>query len=135
MIRRPPRSTRTDTLFPYTTLFRSSLLKQSLFVTVCNKQRSQAKPTKTKRKRVISTKASHVVPHRSTDFAQRSLTSEIGRDPVLSAWYGRLRRHMCTPAYIRVHCNQIRTFALVGVISNHFHRHTRTFAKPTTLQK
>src|SRR3546814_14710730 len=28
MIRRPPRSTRTDTLFPYTTLFRS-------FLTVC----------------------------------------------------------------------------------------------------
>src|SRR3546814_3860421 len=27
MIRRPPRSTRTDTLFPYTTLFRSSALK------------------------------------------------------------------------------------------------------------
>src|SRR3546814_19353921 len=26
MIRRPPRSTRTDTLFPYTTLFRSSTL-------------------------------------------------------------------------------------------------------------
>src|SRR3546814_2312668 len=26
MMRRPPRSTRTDTLFPYTTLFRSSLL-------------------------------------------------------------------------------------------------------------
>src|SRR3546814_8864436 len=26
MIRRPPRSTRTDTLFPYTTLFRSVLL-------------------------------------------------------------------------------------------------------------
>src|SRR3546814_19332826 len=25
MMRRPPRSTRTDTLFPYTTLFRSSL--------------------------------------------------------------------------------------------------------------
>src|SRR3546814_7207888 len=26
MIRRPPRSTRTDTLFPYTTLFRSDVL-------------------------------------------------------------------------------------------------------------
>src|SRR3546814_12806669 len=26
MIRRPPRSTRTDTLFPYTTLFRSRLM-------------------------------------------------------------------------------------------------------------
>src|SRR3546814_10536558 len=29
MIRRPPRSTRTDTLFPYTTLFRSVLLSGS----------------------------------------------------------------------------------------------------------
>src|SRR3546814_13993243 len=28
MIRRPPRSTRTDTLFPYTTLFRSVLGRQ-----------------------------------------------------------------------------------------------------------
>src|SRR3546814_17262658 len=27
MIRRPPRSTRTDTLFPYTTLFRSGALR------------------------------------------------------------------------------------------------------------
>src|SRR3546814_9187389 len=29
MIRRPPRSTRTDTLFPYTTLFRSCMLRLS----------------------------------------------------------------------------------------------------------
>src|SRR3546814_8203457 len=28
MIRRPPRSTRTDTLFPYTTLFRSGIARQ-----------------------------------------------------------------------------------------------------------
>src|SRR3546814_17229409 len=28
MIRRPPRSTRTDTLFPYTTLFRSDCLRE-----------------------------------------------------------------------------------------------------------
>src|SRR3546814_5186504 len=34
MIRRPPRSTRTDTLFPYTTLFRSGglLIRQAEFV-------------------------------------------------------------------------------------------------------
>src|SRR3546814_6607524 len=32
MIRRPPRSTRTDTLFPYTTLFRSALGETDLFV-------------------------------------------------------------------------------------------------------
>src|SRR3546814_7087672 len=30
MIRRPPRSTRTDTLFPYTTLFRSRVLEHVL---------------------------------------------------------------------------------------------------------
>src|SRR3546814_19597015 len=30
MIRRPPRSTRTDTLFPYTTLFRSTLVLVNL---------------------------------------------------------------------------------------------------------
>src|SRR3546814_3981570 len=30
MIRRPPRSTRTDTLFPYTTLFRSLILANSI---------------------------------------------------------------------------------------------------------
>src|SRR3546814_13616224 len=29
MIRRPPRSTRTDTLFPYTTLFRSAPLRSA----------------------------------------------------------------------------------------------------------
>src|SRR3546814_4422588 len=32
MIRRPPRSTRTDTLFPYTTLFRSRRKRASLTV-------------------------------------------------------------------------------------------------------
>src|SRR3546814_18006334 len=39
MIRRPPRSTRTDTLFPYTTLFRSLTAQRQLqFYTVCMKQ-------------------------------------------------------------------------------------------------
>src|SRR3546814_2071213 len=32
MIRRPPRSTRTDTLFPYTTLFRSPLLAAACWI-------------------------------------------------------------------------------------------------------
>src|SRR3546814_4901302 len=38
MIRRPPRSTRTDTLFPYTTLFRSvaPLLRESSLMTVAD---------------------------------------------------------------------------------------------------
>src|SRR3546814_16063794 len=33
MIRRPPRSTRTDTLFPYTTLFRSAGYQRSDYLT------------------------------------------------------------------------------------------------------
>src|SRR3546814_2660453 len=31
MLRRPPRSTRTDTLFPYTTLFRSGAMPSSVY--------------------------------------------------------------------------------------------------------
>ena len=37
------------------------------------------------------TRDSRVVTHRSTNRARRCLTSEIGRDPVLSTWYGRVR--------------------------------------------
>src|SRR3546814_7684108 len=36
MIRRPPRSTRTDTLFPYTTLFRSGRLADAALL-VCDR--------------------------------------------------------------------------------------------------
>src|SRR3546814_12745730 len=36
MIRRPPRSTRTDTLFPYTTLFRSSETFDLVSSAICN---------------------------------------------------------------------------------------------------
>src|SRR3546814_8648499 len=35
MIRRPPRSTRTDTLFPYTTLFRSRTTEVPLHPRIC----------------------------------------------------------------------------------------------------
>src|SRR3546814_21074934 len=35
MIRRPPRSTRTDTLFPYTTLFRSLKQREHAATAVC----------------------------------------------------------------------------------------------------
>src|SRR3546814_14591258 len=40
MIRRPPRSTRTDTLFPYTTLFRSALkMARQYFLEIGQPQR------------------------------------------------------------------------------------------------
>src|SRR3546814_16889340 len=45
MIRRPPRSTRTDTLFPYTTLFRS--VRATSAPRVCCANRWRAKSTST----------------------------------------------------------------------------------------
>src|SRR3546814_5924382 len=39
MIRRPPRSTRTDTLFPYTTLFRSLVHHRAVAVAILEHQR------------------------------------------------------------------------------------------------
>src|SRR3546814_13975877 len=46
MIRRPPRSTRTDTLFPYTTLFRSRILaaRAMLPVSVPHDMRAAPEP-------------------------------------------------------------------------------------------
>src|SRR3546814_19987693 len=44
MIRRPPRSTRTDTLFPYTTLFRSASNPASAFCTSPSSRRISARP-------------------------------------------------------------------------------------------
>src|SRR3546814_17595977 len=39
MLRRPPRSTRTDTLFPYTTLFRSEFSGETLMASVTRLKR------------------------------------------------------------------------------------------------
>src|SRR3546814_18388948 len=61
MIRRPPRSTRTDTLFPYTTLFRSQ---------------SATRPRRTKGSRAPSSNASSPAPlshMRSGTRARRSI--------------------------------------------------------------
>src|SRR3546814_12640500 len=41
MIRRPPRSTRTDTLFPYTTLFRSARLPAARALVARHQQRER----------------------------------------------------------------------------------------------
>src|SRR3546814_16765476 len=43
-IRRPPRSTRTDTLFPYTTLFRSTIFLVTRFATVAGGSQSHSPP-------------------------------------------------------------------------------------------
>src|SRR3546814_5881086 len=46
MIRRPPRSTRTDTLFPYTTLFRSLVIPNGAYrVFLMPNYRNQERPS------------------------------------------------------------------------------------------
>jgi hypothetical protein len=45
--------------------------------------------------KVYGTRYSQAVTHPSTNRARRCLTSVIGREPVLSTWYGR-RRHTGT---------------------------------------
>src|SRR3546814_16547489 len=45
MIRRPPRSTRTDTLFPYTTLFRSVDPSLIFLVPICSELLAAAEKT------------------------------------------------------------------------------------------
>ena len=60
-------------------------------------------PRKQKNQKVTySTWDSHVVPYRSTDQAQRCLTSQFGWDTVLSPWYDRMTmswRRSCTSVW------------------------------------
>src|SRR3546814_10367277 len=45
MIRRPPRSTRTDTLFPYTTLFRSGIKPRPIILRLCLPKNNTIEPS------------------------------------------------------------------------------------------
>src|SRR3546814_19679191 len=59
MIRRPPRSTRTDTLFPYTTLFRSSLgPRETCSSSACRSSESRSSARHGRRRVVASTSIS-----------------------------------------------------------------------------
>src|SRR3546814_4674417 len=88
MVRRPPRSTRTDTLFPYTTLFRSEPRR----IRRLERQRSQPGEIQARRRRRhaigpgqgIGDRRSHVRraelgQHRAVDIGDRSEehTSEL----------------------------------------------------------
>ncbi len=58
-------------------------------------------------KRGCSTQGSHVITHRSTNWACRCLTSQIGRDGVLSPEYGRIHlwgKHSCWPRVRTLAC-------------------------------
>src|SRR3546814_6076953 len=83
MLRLPPRSTLTDTLFPYTTLFRSNRAPRFF---ACAMNSSQADH------RYVTTPARQIAPrmpgprHSTREYAAGDL-------PVLSAWSGRSEEH------------------------------------------
>src|SRR3546814_9024213 len=78
MIRRPPRSTRTDTLFPYTTLFRSLMIKA-------------AHGGGGKGMRIVRS-LDEFLP--SLESCQREAKSAFGRDRVLLERYTESPRHI-----------------------------------------
>src|SRR3546814_7892909 len=70
MIRRPPKSTRTDTLFPYTTLFRSV---QPGFPWYCGQSRVPQRTERNQRRRT------HPVHHRDLSNCQGAARQTAGR--------------------------------------------------------
>src|SRR3546814_3590481 len=74
MIRRPPRSTRTDTLFPYTTLFRSRPLQGG----ARRLQRHPAEGARRPFRRSLRRAAPCACPHRSVGLCARRATDARG---------------------------------------------------------
>src|SRR3546814_6588993 len=80
MIRRPPRSTRTDTLFPYTTLFRSQAAQPQVIV---GDRGTQAEPHRAKvgrRRRAIRIAGGNLVADAAP---QNELVIELGTEHIL----------------------------------------------------
>src|SRR3546814_12355965 len=77
MIRRPPRSTRTDTLFPYTTLFRSRPLQGG----ARRLQRHPAEGARRPFRRSLRRAAPCACPHRSVGLCARRATDARGDPP------------------------------------------------------
>src|SRR3546814_5554265 len=73
MIRRPPRSTRTDTLFPYTTLFRSTSFTSS--GVMWNSRATQSAPTNPFRLRHFGSTMISVERGKSQTGPSRIMTS------------------------------------------------------------
>src|SRR3546814_7685037 len=78
MIRRPPRSTRTDTLFPYTTLFRSR---------PCNLSPEPGCTSRASSRRSLGRRR-----HRRYDAARRTRGPQLARHRTHSTYSGARRR-------------------------------------------
>src|SRR3546814_6332577 len=72
MIRRPPRSTRTDTLFPYTTLFRSAFGKRLAEHSIWEQRIAEAR-TSLEMTRLLCLKAAGVMDKLGAKAAQAEI--------------------------------------------------------------
>src|SRR3546814_2406057 len=91
MIRRPPRSTRTDTLFPYTTLFRSPLVRPGCSLTQpTRRNRRSCRRARHAKVRLAGSRLSQLY----VAGPQRCTYPELhgGRSPSLAAENRQLRR-------------------------------------------
>src|SRR3546814_1375842 len=114
MIRRPPRSTRTDTLFPYTTLFRSHLK-------VCSPD--------------------HVFPDKPRTSRLADLIVEPPVAPVTASWFcARLRSEEHTSELQSLMRISYAVFCLKKkknnyTIQNHYPTHISTYHNTTQITK
>src|SRR3546814_1558261 len=91
MIRRPPRSTRTDTLFPYTTLFRSErgIPIQTVFAGIARALREMRNSAGVSSYLILS-----FLRHLSEEEANATLTAALPlREQYADLWIGRSVEH------------------------------------------
>src|SRR3546814_10263283 len=102
MIRRPPRSTRTDTLFPYTTLFRSRRRVAGARARRCAVVRDVFDPAGGKRRAGRRLPRPHA--RRRGRAAGRALRPRVRRRPATAAGGGRHGRLLLRPPEEGVKC-------------------------------
>src|SRR3546814_5598046 len=83
MIRRPPRSTLTDTLFPYTTLFRSVRVAEQLFQ--IGAHRTQRLGRKRRGRLIIEINGAALAAHAALIPARSRSARHAARKPSISA--------------------------------------------------
>src|SRR3546814_5204609 len=80
MIRRPPRSTRTDTLFPYTTLVRSGLHRGEVAAWRSWRRRKVGRQASADRSRLDKKKRERASVHRGVEVGAQLLAQHVNGD-------------------------------------------------------
>src|SRR3546814_4778026 len=93
MIRRPPRSTRTDTLLPYTTLFRSAEVAQQHGASTCRRFHQPRERVETLTLRLLPMLLDFSQPHARTGEIVRAPEHDGHRRVTVAAGAARSEEH------------------------------------------